>query len=324
MGIALSETQHAPSPAARQATFTGTGTMLRFMLRRDRIRTTVWVLGIGLMGFYFAHAIQVIAETEEELLGLTGMYADPVGRMMVGPGFGMDEPTHERFFSGGYVLFLYIPVALFSVFTMIRHTRAEEQTGRAELVRANVVGRHAPLTASLMLTVAANMIAAALILAAALSAEYDAEGSALVALGSLAVGLFFAGAAAVSAQLSESSRGASAMAGGLVGVAYLVRMGGDMAEVGGSAVSWFSPLGWAQQTAPYVEDRWWPLLLPAGFAVALVGVGYWLSTLRDVDAPAWRPSGWGAARRGPPWGLLWEWPPTLCVEACAAGASPCC
>lgn len=268
----------------RQSALTGTGTLLRLMLRRDRLRTPAWVAGISVMGFYFAHAIGVIAETEQELLSLTSMYADPVGRMMVGPGFGMDDPTHERFFAAGYALFIYILIALFSVFTVVRHTRAEEQTGRAELVRANIVGRHATLTAALLLTIGSLVLASGLVFLGAVSAEYDAAGSALIAVAGLGVGLFFAGAAAVAAQLSESSRGASAMAGGLIGVAYLVRMAGDMAELGGSTASWFSPLGWAQQTAPYVEDRWWPLLLLAGFAVVLVGLGYWLSTRRDVDA----------------------------------------
>ncbi len=284
MVSSTTEPRHAPSPAAHQSTLAGTGTLLRFMLRRDRFRTSAWVAGIGLMGFYFAHAIQVIAETEQELLSLTSMYADPVGRMMVGPGFGMEDPSHERFFSAGYALFIYILIALFAVFTVVRHTRAEEQTGRAELVRANVVGRHATLTAALLLTTGSLMLASGLVLLGGLSAGYDAAGSALLAVAGLAVGLFFAGAAAVAAQLSESSRGAAAMAGGLIGVAYLVRMAGDMAEPGGNAVSWFSPLGWAQQTAPYVEDRWWPLLLPAGVAAVLIWSGYFLSTRRDVDA----------------------------------------
>ena len=278
------DARHAPSAAAGQATFAGTGTLLRFMLRRDRIRTTGWVLGIGLAGFYFAHAVQAITDTEEELVSLAAMYADPVGRMMVGPGFGMDAPTYERFYAGGYALFLYILIALFSLFTVIRHTRAEEQTGRAELVRANVVGRHATMTAALILTLIANALAAALILLAGVSASYAAAGSALVAAAGLAVGVFFAGAATVTAQLSESSRGASAMAGGLLALAYLVRMGGDAAEVGGSGLSWASPLGWSQQTAPFVHDHWSPLLLLAGAGVALIALGYWLSTKRDVEA----------------------------------------
>src|SRR5690625_6090642 len=57
-------------------------------------------------------------------------------------------------------------------------------------------------------------------------------------------------------QVNEFSRAASGMAGALLGAAFVLRALGDMAEAGGSALSWASPLGWAAQTAPYVHDRW--------------------------------------------------------------------
>lgn len=276
--------RHSPSRPGRQATLAGTGTLLRFMLRRDRVRCTAWVVGIGLLGYYFANAIQLLAEDEAELAEFASLFTDPVGRLMTGPAFGMDTPTFERFFSAGYALFLYLLIALMSVFTVVRHTRAEEQSGRAELMRSNVVGRHATLSATLILVVITNLGAGLLVLAGALAGDFAFEGSLLVAAAGVSTGLFFAGAAAVAVQLSESSRGSSAMAGGLVALAYVIRMGGDMAEQGGSALSWFSPLGWAQQTAPYVEDRWWPLALLLVFAVALTWIGFWLSTKRDLEA----------------------------------------
>ena len=279
-------TLHESPPRATRArsTVTATPALLRFILRVDRIRALVWVLGIGALGFYFAHAVQVVAGDDASLVELAGLYADPVGRMMVGPGFGMDDPTHARFYAAGYALVLYIFIALMSVFTVVRHTRADEQTGRAELLRANVVGRHATLAAALALTTLMVLAASALALVGALTAGYPWEGSFLVAVACFAVGLFFAGAAAVSVQLSESSRGASAMAGGLIGLSYLVRMAGDAPEVGGTALSWASPLGWAQQTAPFVADRWWPVLLLIGGAGVLAGLGFLLSTRRDVGA----------------------------------------
>lgn len=301
-------TIHEPTtqPVTAQSSMTGTVTLLRFMLRRDRVRTTAWVAGIAILGFYFAHAVQVIAETQEELASLVGLYADPVGRMMVGPGFGMDEPTHERFFASGYALYLYIPMALFSVFTVIRHTRVEEQTGRAELVRANVVGRHATLTAALSLTTAANLLIALLIWVAATSAGFAVDGSTLVAAAGFGVGLLFTGAAATAAQLSQSSRGASGLAGGLIGLAFLIRMAGDMAEPGGTTLSWFSPLAWSQQTAPYVYDRWWPILLLIAGAVIFTVLGYWLSTKRDLEAsliPTRLGRNHARSILGTPWGI---------------------
>ncbi len=275
----------SPSRAPRAGSaVTAAPALVRFILRVDRFRALVWVLGVGALGFYLAHAVQVVAGDDASLTELAGLYADPVGRMMVGPGFGMDDPTHERFYAAGYALVLYIFIALMSVFTVVRHTRADEQAGRAELLRANVVGRHATLVAALIVTALMVVSASVLVWLGALTAGYAWEGSLLIAVACFAVGLFFAGAAAVSVQLSESSRGASAMAGGLVGLSYLIRMAGDAPEVGGTALSWASPLGWAQQTAPFVDDRWWPVLLLVGGAVVLAGLGFQLSTRRDVGA----------------------------------------
>ncbi|WP_120004117.1 ABC transporter permease [Nesterenkonia muleiensis] len=285
MTATVNAPRHAPSPAsARQSSLAGMWTLLRFMLRRDRIRTSAWVLAVGLSGFMFATAMTSVYETQEDIEGIATMLGDPVMRMLVGPIFGMDAPTHERVFSAAYVLFIYIPIALFSIFTVVRHTRAEEQSRRAELIRANVVGRHATLTATVLLTTAANLIIAALLYVGVLAAEFGSEGSALIAAGGFVLGMFFTGVAAVTVQLSQSARAASAMAGAVLGLAYLVRMGGDMAEEGGSALSWFSPLAWSQQTAPFVEDRWWPLLISAGFAAVLIWLGFFLSTKRDVEA----------------------------------------
>lgn len=285
----------------RTGTLTGTLTLLRFMLRRDRIRTTAWIIGLGLFAFYCAvvEAGETLVGDEENLAGVAVLFLDPVGRMIMGPGYGMEDPTFQRLFAAGYAIFIYIGFALMSVFTVIRHTRVDEQAGRTELVRANIVGRHATLTAALILTVVANVAAGLLVFGAAVTADFDVHGSLLIAACSVAVGLFFMGAAAVSAQLNEFSRGATGMAAGLIGASYVIRMGGDVAEAGGSTLSWASPLGWAQQTAPYVLDRWWPLFLLVGGAVVLTATGVWLSTKRDVGA------GLLHTRRGRPEAAAW-------------------
>ncbi|GAA1140992.1 ABC transporter permease [Nesterenkonia lutea] len=274
----------ATRSSADHASLTGTGLLLRLMLRRDRLRLGLWVLGIGLMSFYVANAVQAIVADEAELIQMAGIFADPVGRLMTGPAYGMAEPTFERFYAAGYVLFIYLLTALMSIFTVVRHTRGEEQSGRAELLRANVVGRHATLAAALMLVLLANLLAAILVLLGALSGGFAPAGSLLVAGSGSSVGIFFAAAGAVAAQLTESARTASGLAGSLLGLSYLIRMGGDMAAAGGTALSWFSPLGWSQQTAPYVEDRWWPLALLLVLALAGVAWALKLSTRRDLGA----------------------------------------
>jgi ABC-2 type transport system permease protein len=113
---------------------------------------------------------------------------------------------------------------------------------------------------------------------------YAFGGSVLLMASVAAVGLAFAGLTVLTVQLTEYSRAAAGMSGGFLGGAFLVRAAGDMAQEGGSALSWFSPLAWGQQTAPFVLDRWWPLLLLVAFAVATTAVGFALAERRDHGA----------------------------------------
>ncbi|MBX7267400.1 ABC transporter permease [Micromonospora sp. Llam7] len=277
----------APAVAARGNTVTGTGTLLRFMLRRDRIRFPAWTLGLTLLMTYFATALDTMVQSPADLEGLAAFTGSPAGAIFGGPGFGFDEVTVERFLAGQYGLYVAIGAALMGLLTVVRHTRAEERSGRAELVRANVVGRHAQLTAALTLTAAMGVLVAVLIGAMLTSRGYDAGGSLLFGAAVGAVALAFAGIATVTVQLSEYPRAASGMAGAALGAAFVLRGLGDMAAVQGSGpswLSWLSPMGWSQQTAPYVHDRWWPLAISLAFAAAAAAAGYALSARRDFGA----------------------------------------
>jgi ABC-2 type transport system permease protein len=113
------------------------------------------------------------------------------------------------------------------------------------------------------------------------------------------VGLVFAGITALTVQVTEYSRAATGIAGAALGAAWAVRAAGDMLRDYGSPLSWCSPLAWSNQTRPYVDGRWWPLLLSVGLAVAAAAVGYALSARRDVGA------GLVAARPGEPVAAPW-------------------
>src|SRR5690625_3136613 len=143
--------------------FAGTAVLVRFMLRRDRIKLPVWVGALGLFVLYIAAAIPQLASTESDLTSVTTILNQPVGRMFTGPAYGLGHPTYESFFVAGYGLYFAIIAALMNIMLVVRHTRLEEQTGRAELVRANVTGRHAALTAALLVAVITNAAATVVI-----------------------------------------------------------------------------------------------------------------------------------------------------------------
>ncbi|MDP9823408.1 ABC transporter permease [Nocardioides massiliensis] len=284
----------------------GTGTLVRFLLRRDRIKLPAWVGGLGLFVVYIGAALPQLAPTEDDLASVVPLFTQPVGRMFTGPAFGMDAPTYERFFGAGYAPYLYLLAAVMNILLITRHTRLEEQSGRAELVRANVTGRHAALTAALVVAVITNILAAGIVAALAIANGFAPTGSVLVGIGTGLTGMAFAGIAAVTVQLSEYSRAAAGMAGATLGTAFVLRALGDMAAVGGSALSWVSPLGWPAQAAPYVHDRWAPLLLPVALAVVATAAAYALQGRRDFGAsllPARPGAAWAKPWLGRPVGL---------------------
>ncbi|MGI5219192.1 ABC transporter permease [Nocardia sp. CA-290969] len=284
---------HSGTPAAapidpRQTTWrdtlAGTGALVRLDLRRDRIKLPAWVLGITLMSVYYASALQQVYTTPEDLRAVSQFSEGVVGALISGPGYGLTDPTIESVIVAVYGLYYLLLAALMNILLVSRHTRVEEQTGRAELVRANAVGRHAQLTAALVIAVIANLAVTLLIAGSFAAAGLDTSDALLFGASVGAAGLVFAAITAVTVQITEYSRAASGLAGLALGIAYVIRAAGDAIREGGSALSWLSPLAWSQQTRAYADGRWWPLLLSVALVLVVTAVAYLLSSRRDLGA----------------------------------------
>lgn len=274
---------------------TGTGRLARLALRRDRIRTPIWISVLVLASVATAASFTDLYPAEENRQQVAATMDSPAGLVMTGPSRYLDDYNFGSIMGHQMLGFVAVLVALMTVLMVVRHTRTEEESGRAELVRAGVVGRHAHLASALVVATIAN-VGLGLLLAVAIGAM-GAEGitwggSFLYGAAHTAVGLVFAGVAAVTVQITEHSRGASGMAIAVIGASYVLRAIGDIGE---GVLSWFSPIGWAQATYVYVDDRWWPLLPAVVATAALVAGGVELSTRRDVGAGL-RPARSGTAR----------------------------
>jgi ABC-2 type transport system permease protein len=79
--------------------------------------------------------------------------------------------------------------------------------------------------------------------------------------------------------VSENTRVVYGIAGAVVGASFVLRAVGD---IGNGAISWLSPIGWAQKTRPFAGDQWWPLVLIAGTAGGLVLAAVELSGRRGL------------------------------------------
>lgn len=279
---------------ARGGALTGTGTLIRFILRRDRVRIPVWLAALTLSVVSTAASFPDLYTTAEQRQSRAELMNSPAASAMSGPGYGLDDYTYGAMLSHEMLGFVAIFVAIMSVLLVVRHTRAEEETGRAELLRAAVVGRFAHTTAAVVVVGATNIVFAALLtltLGGQGLESVDWVGSFAFSAALAGVGLVFTGVAAVTVQITEHARGASGMALALVGAAYGLRAVGD---VGSEALSWLSPIGWAQQMRAYVDERWLPLVMLLVVAAALVAAALVLSTRRDVG------SGLRQPRPGPP------------------------
>jgi len=283
----------------------GTGTLLRFMLRRERRSLPWWLLGIGVLLAYQSVGSQSLYDTPEKLARLREtLGANTATIAFSGPPELLESIGGEVVFE----IFAYLAVltALMNMFLIVRHTRADEDTGRAELIRSARVGRHAPLTAALILAVLANLAVAVVTFAAAAGTGLPVEGSVLLAMALAGVGITFAGLTAIAAQIFENPRAVYGAVGLAIGAAFLLRAIGD---VGNGALSWLSPIGWGQRTFPHAGDRWWPLLLPLAAVLISVPIAVALQNHRDFGAGmlATRPGrATASAALGSPFGLAWR------------------
>jgi ABC-2 type transport system permease protein len=262
------------------STLTGTWPLVRLMLRRDRVRLPVWVLAILGVVYSSAAAVQGLYDTPAALARYAAtMGGSPAVVAMSGPATALDT-------LGGVTVYeinttVLVAVALMAVFLVVRHTRGEEETGRTEMLRSTVVGRHAPALAALTVVGAGTVAVAAGIGAIMLGLGLPAEGSLAYAASVAAYGLFFTAVGACAAQVTAHARGALGIAGALVGAAFALRAAGD---VGNPLLSWLSPMGWAQAVRPFGDERWWPLLLLVALTAGVLALGAELTTHRDVGS----------------------------------------
>jgi ABC-2 type transport system permease protein len=264
--------------------YAGVPTLVKLIGRRDRIRLAVWVYAIAAL----------IAATAYSFRGL---YHTVAAREAFGASIranasllALDGPLFDASSTGGLTAWRFAGIAaviaaMASIFTVIRHTRAEEESGRLELVGAGVVGRLAPMTAALYVAVGLNVVAGALVAVLMIVLGTAVAGSIAMGAGIAAAGIAFAGIAAICAQLTEGARSAIGAAMATLAVAFVLRAAGDSSSQGGlSWLSWLSPIGWAQQIRPYAHERWWVLALGVGFGLVTATFAYALIGRRDVGA----------------------------------------
>ncbi|MDJ0394621.1 ABC transporter permease [Rhodococcus sp. G-MC3] len=266
---------------------TGTLGLIRLYLRKDRVVLPLWVLVIGLVPLLYAVSFRGLypAATDRETF-FEATARTPAELAMVGPIFGSDLGALVTWRAG--ILLTLAPLA--AILTVVRHTRAEEDAGRTELMGSTAVGRRAALSAAILVAVGGVASTAVIASVSLLATGFAVLGSLAFGLGIAAVGAVFAGFAAVAAQIASGARLARGFALSVLALAFAARAVGD---AGSGTLSWLSPIGWSAQLRPFADERWWVLLVPLVATALTVTAAFVLAGERDLG------SGLVAERRGP-------------------------
>ena len=264
----------------------GTGTLVRLALRRDRVVLPVWTAIFVLLAIFSASAsVDLFPDEASRVKAAEAINNSPALIALYGRVYDVTSLGEVSLIKmkGLYALFL----AVLAFFTLVRHTRSDEEAGRLELVGAGVVGRYAALTAALIVTGGTGLVIGGLTGLGIHAVGLPWEGSILFGLGWFAVACSAAAIAAVAAQVTESARAANGIAGAVLAISYVLRAVGDTS--GPSWLSWLSPLGWALHLRPFAGNLWWVFAVFAAFVAVAVAAAYVLIAHRDHGAGLIRP-----------------------------------
>lgn len=259
-----------------------TGYLSRFIFRLDRIRIPIWIISLTFFTIIVPTAFKDLYSSQQERDAMAQTMANPAMTAMTGPA-DLSNYTVGVMTAHQMLLMTAAIVGLMSILLVTRHTRADEEDGRLEMVRSLPTGRLSYLNAAL-LVVAVTCIGLALINGFGLYAlgieSMDLEGSLLYGTALGATGLFFAGVTAVFAQLSDSARGTIGYSIAVLLIAYLFRA---ITDVSNEKLSWISPLAWVTKAKVYDTNNWWPIVLMLAVSLVLYIVANYLNAIRDLD-----------------------------------------
>ena len=289
--------------------------VLALQARRDRVTLTIWVVSIALLLVGSSAAVST-------------QFSDPIARTAVMK-LGLATPSLLALRgipngdSAGSLLwfqvfaFLAVSVGLMNTFFATRHGRADEEQGRRELLAATPIGRSATLRATAVLGVLADAVLGILSALGFQLAGYESSGAWIAGIALASCGVAFLGIGMLAGELAATSRSANSI--GVVGVllAYALRGAGDALgtpdftsiTLRPAWPSWLSPIGWAQQSFAFTDDRIGPALLPLALAFVAGGAAFAVHARRDLGESL-LPDRPGRAAAGPAlhglFGLNWR------------------
>ena len=266
--------------------FGRTGQLIRLNFRRDRFRILMWIVLLAALMASVAWKFEDIYGSTSEINAIKSTLESPGIVAMFGAFSFTGKVTTAEIFANEMLLFMALIQVVMNLALSVHATRAEEDLGITELVRAHAVGTLAPLAAAASELILVNGVLGVLYslgLSAANMPGASTEGNWLIGLGLAATGLLFGILGLLTAQVADHSSSATGLAYTLFGVSYLARM---ITDVQHPKLTWWSPLGWVEKLAPYNNPHWSPIWLSLGLAAILLWLAFLANNHRDLGAGA--------------------------------------
>jgi len=260
---------------------TGVGALTRFALRRSRVLIGAWTAVLAVFCYASAAATDSLYPTlADQVSAAESLNASSALVALYGPILDV-RSLGELAMTKATVTYAVLVMAI-AITLVRRHTRVEEESGRAELLGGLAIDPGAPMVAAIVVGAVVSLLVAVTAALGDIAGGLPVVGSLWFGASWFGIGLVGTGIGAVCAQLSANARTCGAVAAGVVAVLFGVRALGDTSSAGW--LSWLSPFGWSTQLRAWSDPRPWLLLLDLGLAALLTGVALALRAGRDLGA----------------------------------------
>lgn len=275
----------------RRGHLTGLRPLLRVAMRQDLPNIMPWVVLISALSAssVLAYSWVFPDPAERNELSLT-VSANPALSLIFGP--ARDLMTAEGFNSWRAGMLGAFFAGLMAILIVVRNSRADEDSGQAELLASGVMSRPTRLAVAVFMAALAAVLLGVMSTIVTVVVGGNPGDTTMLAATFTSSALMGAAVAAVAAQIGSDSRSASTLAIGVMGTLFVARGYVDAGDAPEWAV-WLTPFGWLEQVQPATENDPNPLLLSLAFTLAMLALAFALQSRRDFGMGLIPP------RRGP-------------------------